>query len=255
QAASSAAQALANLAGDEARELLIEAALSDRAQLTGALGQLAQMQGEDVDQALLSVIKQGTSNERRQVLPRLVREGNAEALQMTIDLASKGSRNERYDAMRILGDAGTPKAFDALLDIASKSRGQTRVQALDMLAQSHPADPAVGQLLSDALFSGRRDEANYAASVMSRLGTEDSRQALITALTGSDKELQSVAAGALGQMGMTESVKAALLTAARDNPQVKMQVMQQLVQNGNAEGLRLADEILSGKDPSNAQQV
>src|SRR5262249_31209104 len=156
----------------------IESALSDRAQLTGALGQLSQMAGDDVDQALLSVIKQGTSADRRAALPRLLKTGNPDALAVAIDLAAKGTRNEKSEAMRMLADSGNPKAFEALLDLAGKARGQTRVSALEMLAQAHPGDPAVGQLLSDALFSGRRDEATYAANVLGRMATEDARQAL-----------------------------------------------------------------------------
>jgi HEAT repeat protein len=86
--------------------------------------------------------------------------------------------------------------------------------------------------------------------VLGRVGTDDARQALITALTGKDKELAAAAAGALGQMGMTDATKAALLGAARDNPGVKMQVMQQLLQSGAPEGLRLAEEVLTAKDSS-----
>ena len=256
QSAIAASQVLANLGGAEAREILIEAALSDRGGSNGALVQLAQMQGEDVDQAMLSVIKQGSSNERRAVLPRLVKAGNPEAMQLAIDLAKKGSRNEKYDAMRILGEANTPKAVEALLDIAGKARGQTRIQALELIAQNHPTDPAVGQLLSDSLFSGRNDEATSAANVMSRLGTEDARHALVAALTGKDKQLAAVAASALGQVGMTENVKVAMLNAARDNPQVKLTVMQQLVEAGAPEGMKLAEEIIASKDGvENASQV
>jgi HEAT repeat protein len=83
---------------------------------------------------------------------------------------------------------------------------------------------------------------------MGRIGTEDSRQALVTALTGKDKDLAAAAAGALGQMGMTDQTKSALLSAARENPAVKMQVMQQLIQNGAPEGMRMAEEMLSAKD-------
>ena len=189
------------------------------------------------------------------MLGRLVKSGNADAMTLAIELAKTGGRNDRYEAMRVLGDAGTPKAFDALLDIASTSRGQARVTALETLAQTHPSDPAVGQLLSDALFSGRREESAYAATVMGRLGTEDARQALVVALTGKDEQLAAAAAGALGQMGMTDTVKTALLGAARDNPHVKMQVMNQLVALGAPEGLRLAEEMLSGKDTSGASQA
>src|SRR5690606_6056747 len=52
QAASAAAGALVRVGGLEARELLIEAALGDRAAITGALAQLADLEGEDIEQAL-----------------------------------------------------------------------------------------------------------------------------------------------------------------------------------------------------------
>ena len=41
--------------------------------------------------------------------------------------------------------------------------------------------------------------------MLGRIGTEDARQALIAALTGKDKDLAAVAAGALGQVGLTDS--------------------------------------------------
>ena len=249
-------QALAANGGPEARELLIEAALADRAQITGALGQLAQMEGEDVDQALISVIKQGSSADRRAALPRLLKTGNPEALHLAMDLASKGSRNERYDAMRMLADAGTPRDVRRAASTSPARRavrpGSTRSRCSRSRAR---AIPALGQLLSDSLFSGRRDEACYAASVLGRIGTEDARQALVAALTGKDKELAAAAAGALGQVGMTDSVKTALLSAAQSNPQVKMQVMNQLVQAGAPEGMRLAEEMLGGKEPGMASQA
>ncbi len=248
--ATAAAQALAQNGGPEARELLIEAALGDRAQISGALAQLAQLEGEDVDQALLSIMKSGSSAERRAALPRLLKAGNEDALRFAIDLAGKGSRNEKDEAMRLLADSASPRAFDALVDIAGKTRGNTRVNALDLLANARPSDPAVSQLLSDSLFSGRRDEANYAAMVLGRIGTQDARDALISALRGNDKDLAGVAASTLGNMGMNEQVKSALIAAARENPAVKAQVMQQLVQSGAPEGLRFAQEMLDSKDPN-----
>ena len=76
-----------------------------------------------------------------------------------------------------------------------------------MLAQATRTIPSVGQLLADSLFSGRREEAQYAAGVLGRIGTEDARQALVTALTGKDANLAAAAADALGQIGMTDSVE------------------------------------------------
>ena len=88
------------------------------------------------------------------------------------------------------------------------------------------------------MFSGRNSDQNYAAQLLGRSGTEDARQALITALTGKDKSLAAVAASALSQMGMTDQVKSALLAAANDDPGVKQQVMQQLVRAGVLKGVR-----------------
>ncbi len=250
QSAMAAAAALSGIGGPEARELLIASALSDRGQITGAITQLAGMEGDDVDAALLKIIKDGSSAERRSALPRLLKAGNEEALKITIEMAAKGSRTERSEAMRLLADASSPKAWDALIDIAGKSRGQTRVSALEMLAQHRPGDPALEALLGDSLFSGRKEEAQYAANVLGRIGTEQARQTLITALTGNDKQLATAAAAALGQQAMTDSVKSALLAASRDNPQMKMQLMHQLVNLGAPEGMRLAEELLG--DPKNA---
>src|SRR5262245_56795674 len=213
----------------EARELLINAALGDRAEITGALAQLAELEGEDVDQALMAVLRSGTGGDRSAALPRLLKTGHPEAIQLAIELAHKGSRNERYEAMRMLADSGTPRAFDALIDIASKSHGQTRVAALDMLARERPSDAALGQLLADSLRSGRREEASYAANVLARIGNDGARQALLGALSGKDKELASVVAASLGQFAMTDSVKTALLSASQSNPEVKQQVMNQLL--------------------------
>ena len=115
-AASAAAEALAGNGGPEARELLIASALGDRAQITGALTQLQTMEGDDVDQALLSVIAQGASADRRAALPSLLRAENPKALALAAEFARTGSRNERYEVMRMLSDAGSAKAIDTLVE-------------------------------------------------------------------------------------------------------------------------------------------
>src|SRR5262249_7396414 len=138
------------------------------------------------------------------------------------------------------------------IDIASKSRGQTRVAALDMLARERPSDAALGQLLTDSLRSGRREEASYAANVLARIGSDSARQALLGALSSKDKELASVAAASLGQFAMTDSLKSALLSASQSNPEVKQQVMSHLLSAGDPDGLRFAEEILSDQDSGGA---
>ena len=84
--------------------------------------------------------------------------------------------------------------------------------------------------------------------MLGRVGTEDARQALITALTGKDKDLAAAAAGALGQMAMNDTTKAALLAAARDNHRRQGQRHAAADQAGAPEGMRLAEEILNSKD-------
>ena len=94
--------------------LLIESALSDRAAVTGALNQLQQMTGDDVEQALLSVVKRGTSADRLAALPALLKHGNADALHLALEaLARTGSPSTRSLVLRMIGDAGTPAAFGA----------------------------------------------------------------------------------------------------------------------------------------------
>jgi HEAT repeat protein len=146
--------------------------------------------------------------------------------------------------MRMLADSGAPRAYEALVDIAGKSRGQTRVSALELLARSRPGDAGITQLLTDSLRSGRRDESNYAASVLGRLGTEPARQALVAMLSSKDKDLANMAAASLGELGMTDSTKSALVAAARTSPEIKQQVMGQLLQAGDPDGMRFAEELL-----------
>jgi HEAT repeat protein len=255
QTAMAAAGALASAGGPEARATLIEVALSDRGALTGALAQIAQLQGEDIDAALLTVIQRGTPSERRTALPRLLKAGHAAAIDAAVALVATGPRHERLEVMRMLADSGAPRAWGALIDHAGKARGASRVAALEMLAQARPADAAVGQLLSDSMFSGRRDEARYAATVLGRLGTEESRQALIAALADRDSSLAAAAVAALGGAAHDDAVKGALIAAAQGSPHLARPVMEHLLRVGAPEGLRLAEELLRGNDASAASQL
>jgi HEAT repeat protein len=158
--------------------------------------------------------------------------------------------------MRMLADSGSDEAISALVDIAEKARGENRAQALEMLAQVRPADPAVNQLLIDAVFSGRPNEAHQAVYTLARLGTEESREALITALTGDDEQLASAVAGSISQAGMTRPIRDALAEAARSGkPSVKAQALTQLISAGTEEGIQLAEAALGGDDPEVARQV
>jgi HEAT repeat protein len=256
QSASAAAQALGTMGTPEARELIIEAALSERSDWTGAIYQLGAMQGEDVEGAFLDIIKNGSSRDRQIAIPRLLRLGNAEALRTAVETATNGSRSDSQDAMRMLADAGTPEAMQALLGLAERGKGQARVGALEALAQTNPGDPRLGRMLADSVFSGRKAEAISAVQVLGRLGTEEAQQALITAIGGADKELAVAATQALGQQGLSESLRATLVAAAATgDAKMKTVVMHQLMEQGAPEGLRLAEEVLNNKDAAVAQSA
>lgn len=241
--------------GGSAREALIEAAMSERGVSNGALEQLQQLQGDDVDNALLAVVKQGTAAEKKAALPRLVKLGNPEAIALATDLAQKGSTQDRYQAMQMLATAGTPQTIDAVIALAAKQRGTLKIQGLELVSRARPHDPQVTQLLADSLTSGRRDEAQYAAGVLARMGGSDAQHALLAALNGKDKALAQAVAQNMGSMVSDETVKAALLSAGQTNPEIKATLMTQLVNNGSPDGMKLAEELLAGKDPSAAQQA
>ena len=119
----------------------------------------------------------------------------------------------------MLAESGSPKAMDALIDSPAKAAAaRTGSRRSASSSRCGPAIPAVNQMLADMMFSGRNNEQSYAAQLLGRTGTEDARQALLTALTGKDKSLASIAASSLSQMGMTDQVKSALLAWRRTIP-------------------------------------
>jgi HEAT repeat protein len=111
-------------------------------------------------------------------------------------------------------------------------------------------------MLIDAMFSGRQNEASQAVWTLARLGTDDARQAMITALTGDDDNLASQVASAISQSGMTKPIRDALVAAAKSGkPQVKAQALSQLINSGTEEGMQLAADTLNGSDADAARSV
>ncbi|MBL8620879.1 MAG: HEAT repeat domain-containing protein [Myxococcales bacterium] len=156
----------------------------------------------------------------------------------------------------MLAGAGAPEAKGALLAIAESSHGATRSQALDALANADPSDPAVAQLLADSLFSGRADEAQSAAWVLGRIGTDDAREALVAALKDDDLTVANAAMSALGQVGSPADVRAALADVVRTGkPELRGQALAQLMGTGAPEALALAEQALRGDDPDLARNV
>ena len=250
------AQMLVNLGGEDARDVLIEVALSEGPTSSMVIQALQQLRSPDVTTALVEIARHGRAADRRAVLPGLVKAGNEEAIALAIDLTERGTRQDRLDAIRMLGDTSAPEARAALVRIAESSSGQARTFALDVLAQATPDDPAVTQMLSDALFSGRADEASQAAWILGRLGNEDARSALLAALKGDDTALAQAALGALSQTGSAATVRAALVDLARTGkPGLRAQALGQLIHSGSVEGLQLAEQALAGGDPELARNA
>jgi HEAT repeat protein len=255
--AKAAANGLAALGGDQARELLIESALSERAQLTGALDVLQDMTGDDVTQALLSVVKQGTSTDRLDALPRLLKASNPEALALTVELARNSGRNERSRALRILDQAATPAAYAAELELAHSDYGDVRMSALQLLVSSHPREPQVGELLRQTLTSGHRDDVTLAISMLGHLDSDEARHTLLGVVANSakDSDLASQAIAALGNSRLDAESKTALLAAAETSPEIKLQLLHQLVDANDSDGIRLAREMVSGGDQTQSAQA
>lgn len=254
--ASQVAQMLVNAGGDEAREMLIEVALAEGPTSSMVIQILQQLRSPDVTAALIEIARHGRAADRRAVLPGLVKQGHPEAVQIAIDLATKGSRQDKQEAIRMLGDTGSPEAREALVRIAGTATGVTRTQALDVLATATPDDPEITQMLSDSLFSDRADEAQAAAWILGRIGGDDAQQALLAALKGDDAQLANIALSALGQNASASLVRTALVDLARSGaPAMRPQALSMLINSGQAEGMALAAEALTGSDPDLARNA
>jgi len=245
--ADNAASAMVTINTDEARTLLINAALSDRAGPTHAVKHLIELDGADVDQALLEIAK-GHSIERDDVLKRLLTAGNEEALRLVTRDATSGPESARFAAIGALGEARTPAATEALLAVVRGSTRDVALAALRTLASTRPEDPKVGALLRDSLHSGDASSATIAASALQKLGTDEARDALIGALGSGDEVVAAIAARSLEGFRMTGATSAALAAAASAHPELASQMMGQLLAAGSPAGIRLAESALASGD-------
>jgi hypothetical protein len=78
-------------------------------------------------------------------LPRLLKGGNPEALDLAIDLARKGSNSDRMEAMRLLADAA-PELRTRWSTSRRKARASgPRGARASTCSRARPGDPAVGR--------------------------------------------------------------------------------------------------------------
>jgi HEAT repeat protein len=244
--ADTAASVLASINSDEARETLISAALSDQAGTTRAIEYLMRQTGPEVEQALLVVAKSDSSS-RWSAVEHLVRSGNADALQLAVAQARGGSDEAvKLAAMEALADGGTQPAIEALIEVVRAS-GDLKPRALAILGESRPDDPVVAKMLHDSVQSSDPAEAAAAASALAKVGTTEARDALLAALHSSDADVARNAASSLARFRLTDEVTAAMRSAVVAHPELKAQVMQQMVASGSSFGLELAKQALSGE--------
>jgi HEAT repeat protein len=251
--ADKAADVLATIDSEEAREALISAALADEHGESSALEALLKQKGPDVEQALL-VIAKSESRNRWDAVEALVKDGNEEATQLAIAHARSSDPDTRTEALDALAAAATPPAIDALLDLARGS-SEMKGYAIELLGGARPSDPRVVTLLAEAVRSRVPAEAQAAARVLASAGTVEARDALLAALASSDESIASTAAGSLAKFRVTDEVAMALRNAMRSHPQLGGRVMGQLVSAGSPLGIELAKEAVRGEDLNEAYRA
>jgi len=244
-----AAGALAKMGTDEARELLISAALSDRAVETQAVAHLMQMRGTDVEQALLAIAKSGTAD-RDKIIAHLVELENQEATKMVLDDALGGS----LEAMQLLARRGNQAGVDLLIRLA-RSNHDDGGAALKTLADSRPDDAAVRQLLREQLRGGSTASARVAAEALAASGTDEARDALLEAAQSSNADLAATAVSSLGKFRLTGVAAETLRSAALAHPELAGSVMEQLISAGGTTGMQMAESALRGGDRSLAERA
>ncbi len=249
-----AASAIADIDSDEAREMLISAALSDRAEETRAVEFLMHQSGPEVEQALL-VIAKSDSSSRWDALQHLMSSGNADALALAVGEARGGKDEQtKIAAMEALAEAGNAGATDALIQIV-RDAGDLKPRALGILGDARPDDPVVAKLLADAVQSRNPDEAAAAAAALSKVGTDEARDALVAALGSTDANVARNAAGSLTKFRLTDEVAGGLKSAIIAHPELKTQVMQQLIAGGSSYGVELAKEAITSGDYNDAYRA
>ncbi len=243
EVAREATRSLAQFDDPEARDVLVNAALGDRAEVTRAVDALITLQGPDIEQALMEVAKAEEYGADR-ALAHLLSHDNAEAIDLAVARAASGSADDRLTALTMLADAATEATSARLIAIVRGEHGEVRTRALEVVTRTRPGDPAVMELLRDSLNAGDADEQRAAASALGRVGTDEARDALVSALMSSDSDVRYAALAALSSYRLDEPACAAIYSAAQSDTDLMSEAMRKLLQAGSPYGLRLAETAL-----------
>lgn len=234
--------ALSGMQSDEARDLLISAALSDNDTTAArAVEFLIARSGPEIEAALVEVVKAHTAL-RLSVLRRLVAVGHEQGKALALELAHSSVDDERLLGIRIFAEAGTSDALDVALELVRNEHGAIKADALGLLDAAQ--EPAVLELLRDTVRTGTPDEVKAALRVLSRNSTSEARDVIIGALNNSDIDIVSTAISALEKFRMTPEIATALRSASDAHPELRVAVMQQLFNAGSPAAIELAEKLV-----------
>lgn len=245
--AQEAARALALIATPEARDQLISAALSDRAEASDAVSALVTIDSPEVEVALIEIAKAGEYGAGK-ALERLLARDIPEALDLVVERAKSDNMQERLAAFDLLAGAGTDEAAAKLIALVRADHSEAKVAALELVVRTRPADPQTLLLLRESLLGGEIDEQRAAATALGKVGTDEAREALVRALGSPD--VAHAALGALSAYRLDEATSSAIMSAASSNAELLPEAMRRLLSAGVADGLQLAQRALDGDETS-----
>jgi HEAT repeat protein len=246
--------ALSTMNTDEARDLLISSALSERDDIAArALEALLEMHGPEIEQALLEIAK-AEPRRHEDVLRHLVTAGNKQGIAIVMSLAHSTDAQERLIAIGIFAAAGTNDGLVIALELV-RAEHDAKAQALRLLASARPGEPAVIELLRDTLRTGSPDEAIAALEVLGRAGSEEAREAIVAALSNSDSEIAGAAVTAMAKFRMTPEAANALRTASESHPELAVAVMRQLFTVNSPVAVQIAERLLRTGERGDMEQA
>lgn len=247
--------ALSTLQTDDARDLLISAALSENdSTWPRALEFLLARSGPEVDEALVEVVKLHPQS-REQVLRHLVALAHQQGTALALELAHSSDDGERLLAIRIFAEAGTAEALETALSLVRSERGAVKVDALATLDAAQPGHASVLELLRDTIRTGTPDEARVALRVLSRSGTEEARDTILGALTNGDYEIVAAAISALERFRLTPEMTTSLRSVADAHPELRVSVMQQLLTAGSPAASEIAEKLIHSTERYDAESA
>jgi HEAT repeat protein len=240
--------ALGGLQNDEARDLLISAALSENdATATRAVEFLLARSGPEVDAALVEVVKL-RKELRITVLRHLVAIGHEQGRGLALEMAHSSDDDERLLGIRIFAEAGTTESLAIALELVRNEHGAIKLDALTLLDAAQSGEPAVFELLRDTVRTGTPEEVKVALRVLSRNSSTDARDVIIGALDNSDVGIVSTAIGALEKFRMTPEITNALRSVADRHAELRVVVMQQLFNAGSPVAIDIAEKLIHSEN-------